>query len=87
MRVCLQLKAPAGGGALDHPGEACRGERRTALADEHERRRGALALQLAQRSHLVAPERVCSRRAFLRSADVQHGRLEVDLRPIKLVRV
>ena len=34
--VGFQLQTSAGGGALDHPGEAGRGERRSALADEDE---------------------------------------------------
>ena len=36
--VRLQLQAPAGCGALDHPGEAGSGEGRPALADEDEGR-------------------------------------------------
>jgi hypothetical protein len=36
VRVRLQLKAGAGGGALDHPGKAGVRERRAALADEDE---------------------------------------------------
>jgi hypothetical protein len=40
--------AGTGRGALHHPGEAGRGERRPALADEDEGRRRALALEPAQ---------------------------------------
>jgi hypothetical protein len=42
--VRLELQAGAGSGALDHAGEAGRGERGAALADEDERRRRAFAL-------------------------------------------
>jgi hypothetical protein len=47
VRVCLELQAGASGSALDHAGEAGRRERRTALADEHEGRRRALAMERA----------------------------------------
>jgi hypothetical protein len=54
VRVRLDLKAGAGRGSLDHPGEAGRRERRPALADEDEGRGRALAAQPSQRPQLVA---------------------------------
>jgi hypothetical protein len=65
VRVRLDLKTGAGRGALDHPGEAGRSERRAALADEDEGRGRALALEPAQRSQLVALDRVSARRVVL----------------------
>jgi hypothetical protein len=48
VRMGLELKAGPGGGTLDHPGKAGGGEWASALADEDEGRRRALALQSAQ---------------------------------------
>ena len=53
VRMCLELEAGAGGGALDHPGKAGGRERGSALADEDEGRRRALPLEPAQGPHLV----------------------------------
>ena len=65
VRVRLDLKVGAGRGALDHPCEARRGERRAALADEDKGRRRALALQPPESPHFVALDRVRARRAIL----------------------
>jgi hypothetical protein len=48
VRVGLQLQAGTGGSPLDHSGEAGRGERRPAVADEDEGRRRTFALEPAQ---------------------------------------
>jgi hypothetical protein len=61
----LDLKLGASRRALDHPGKAGRGERRSAFADEDEGRRRALSLEPAKRSQLVALDWVRARRAVL----------------------
>jgi hypothetical protein len=58
VRVRLEVEARAGGGTLDHPGEAGRRERRSPLADEDKRRSLALALEPAQGPELVAAQGV-----------------------------
>src|SRR5580700_4261582 len=65
MRMRLQLKASAGGGSLDHPGKAGRGERGSPLADEDKRRRLALALEPAEGPELVAAQGMGARGAVL----------------------
>jgi hypothetical protein len=61
------------------PGKAGCSEGRAALAGEHERRGWILlALQPAQRPHLVADDGMRGCRAFLRHADVQDEMVEVE---------
>jgi hypothetical protein len=54
------------------------------LADEHERRRRALALEPAQSAQLIALDRMRARGAVLYPADVEHRAVEVDLVPAKV---
>jgi hypothetical protein len=84
VRVGLELKAGASGRSLDHPGEAGRGERRAALADEDEGRRRGLAMQPAQSAELVALDRVGAWGAVLDPSDVEHGAVEIDLVPAQV---
>jgi hypothetical protein len=83
--VRMRFEGEAGrlAGTLDQLGEAGSRERRAALAREHERRWRTLALQLAQRAHFVATQRVRGGRALLDPPDVEHGRCEVDLGPFQ----
>ena len=72
-------------GALHHARKACRRERRSPLAGEHERRLGILLpLQLAQGPHFVADNGMGGRRALLGPADVQDGMGEIDLIPAQV---
>jgi hypothetical protein len=57
------------------------------LADEHERRRRALALLPAQRPELIALDRVCARGAVPAPADVRHRFVEVDLVPTEVAHL
>ncbi len=65
-RVGLQFKAEATTSrALDHPGKASGREWRAALAHEHKGRRRTFALQAAQRSQLIAKQRMRAWRPVL----------------------
>jgi hypothetical protein len=73
VRVCLDLQTGAGGGALNHAGEAGCVNGESSFADEDEGRRRALALEPAQCfSHLVALNRVGAP-SDVGPVDVQHG--------------
>ena len=70
---------------LDHAGEPCGAERRSALRREHEGRLGLLlALKAPQGSQFIAEYRVSARRTPLDPANMQRSRSEVDLIPAEV---
>jgi hypothetical protein len=79
--VVCQSAPSASAAQIDRIGR----ERPATLGGEHEGAVGGLPAQLAQRSHLVAAQRMRRRLAVLRSADVQRGgAAEFDLRPFQV---
>ena len=83
--VSLEAQLGLDTSALHHARKACRRERRSPLAGEHERRLGILLpLQLAQSPHFIADNGMRGRRALLRPADVQDGVGEIDLIPTQV---
>ena len=58
VRMRLDAKIGHQRGALNHPRKAGRGERRPPLRHEDEGRLRRVALQLAERAQLVAPDRM-----------------------------
>jgi len=80
VRVDLEAELGLGPGAFHHAGETGRGERRAALAGEHERRLWLLlALEASQRPQLIAQDRMRAGSALLDPADVQGGCFGLDL--------
>jgi hypothetical protein len=85
VRVDLEAKPGHLTSPLDHPGKSRRGEGRSALRGEHERRFGVLlTLQLPQRPHFIADNRMRGRGALLDPADVQDSAGEIDLVPTQV---
>jgi hypothetical protein len=82
----LEIEAGGSGAPLDHPGKAGGRERGTALADEHERRWGALPLEPAQRPHLIAEQRVRAGGTILDPPHVQDGGIELHLIPTQVAQ-
>ncbi len=88
VRMRLQLEAETSAGrSFDHPGKARCRERRSALADEDEGRRHALALQAPQGPQLVANQgmrgsggQLCrSLRVPMRAGQAMHSRFKLAL--------
>ena len=83
MRLEAQLGLAAS--AFHKPGKSARRERRAPLAGEHERRFGVLfSLQLSERSHFVAQNRIGRRGALLDPANMQTCMIEVHLVPAQI---
>jgi hypothetical protein len=84
VRVRLQFEAGGSRRPFDHPGEACRRERGSPLADEDERRRLALPLEPPQGPELVTVQGMGAGCAVLDPPHVQDGAVEVDLVPAQV---
>jgi hypothetical protein len=85
VRVVFEPQLRFGACTLDRAGKPRRGERRSALRGENERRLGLLlALEPPQGAQLVPEHGVRAGSALLDPADMQGARSEVDLIPVEV---
>jgi hypothetical protein len=84
VRMRLDAESGRGGCPFEHPREAGRRERRSALGDEHKQRAFALALEAPQGAQLVALDRMRARHAVLDPARVQDRAAKVNLVPAQI---
>ena len=84
VRVHSNAQIGLDAGPFNHSAKTRRRKWRAALRHEHEGRRRALAVMLAQLPHFPAGQRMCAGRAVLDPADVQGRGLEVDLLPAQI---
>jgi hypothetical protein len=85
VRVGLEAEICLLARPLDHARKACGAERCATFRGEYEGRLGLLlALQPPQPPQLVAEDRMRAGAALLDPADVQRGRVEVDLIPAQV---
>src|ERR1019366_6371265 len=84
VRVNLERKARFPSCAFDEPIKAISREWSTTFAHKHERRFWSFPLKLAQRSQLIATNRMRARLPALHSADMKRCRVPVELLPTQV---